>query len=281
MIYLRLLRREFRRLQQQVRYRRWSLIEMPILFCNSFPKSGTHLLTQILGGFMQLGAVVESGLPAVVTFNSINGEQRPESQILEDLKRFKPADIGYGHLHATQAIMNWLCRDGVIPYFILRDPRDVVVSHVHYITNMASTHIHHRYYTEGLHSFEDRLRISILGRDTSFPSIADRFLPFVNWMEKNEVLTLRYEEFLRDRRTTLRKVIDHALQRGFVLSANTSMDQAVIFLEQAINPQRSPTFRQGKARVWKDAFTPESTALFKDIASDLLIRLGYEKDNNW
>ena len=37
---------------------------------------------------------------------------------------------------------------GLAAYFILRDPRDVVVSHVHYITEMEPNHIHHRYYTE-------------------------------------------------------------------------------------------------------------------------------------
>jgi hypothetical protein len=57
--------------------------------------------------------------------------------------------------------------------------------------------------------------------------------------------------------------------------------KAVEELEAMINPQRSPTFRQGKSGGWKTQFSPENKAIFKDIAGDLLVRLGYEKDGNW
>jgi hypothetical protein len=32
---------------------------------------------------------------------------------------------------------------------------------------------------------------------------------------------------------------------------------------------------------WREFFTEEHKQLFKDVAGDLLVRLGYEKDNNW
>ena len=281
---LRRLRREGRRLIQIVRYRDWAMHSQPILFCNSFPKSGTHLLTQVLSGFTKLAPVVESGLPAVVTYDSSTGEQRSEADIINDLNHFKPGDIGYGHLHATAAITAWLCRDGVIPYFILRDPRDVVVSHVHYITEMAPDHIHHQYYTQDLQTFEDRLKASILGRQEMgglFPSIRERFMPYLPWLERKEVLTLHYEDFLQNRNLILRRVLEHALERGFKLSKPMLTDQAVEILSSSIDPKRSPTFRQGKAGGWKEAFTPSIKQLFKEITGDLLIQLGYEKDDQW
>jgi hypothetical protein len=83
---LRMLRREGRRLMQMTRYRAWAMHSLPILFCNSFPKSGTHLLTQVLSGFTKLAPVVESGMPAVVTYDSVTGEQRSEADIMSDLK---------------------------------------------------------------------------------------------------------------------------------------------------------------------------------------------------
>jgi hypothetical protein len=46
---------------------------------------------------------------------------------------------------------------------ILRDPRDVAVSHVHYIAEMAPNHIHHRYYHEILGTFGERLEARIAG----------------------------------------------------------------------------------------------------------------------
>ena len=133
----KLARRTLRRFNQMARYRRLSLGEVPILFANSFPKSGTHLLTQVLQGFTRLGPVVDSGLPAIVTYDGPTGEPRPAGSILNDLNRLLPGDIGYGHLHATPEIVAYLCQDSFVSYFILRDPRDVVVSHVHYVTDMA------------------------------------------------------------------------------------------------------------------------------------------------
>jgi hypothetical protein len=135
---LRLIRWRLRRANQWQRYRR---LDAPVLFGNSFPKSGTHLLTQVLAGFSQLGPVVNSGLPAVTVFEGSSGIQRSINSILSEVNRLRPGDIGYGHLHAFPEIISVLCREGVVPYFILRDPRDVVVSHVFYVTEKAAKHV--------------------------------------------------------------------------------------------------------------------------------------------
>src|SRR5512136_1641109 len=84
-LQLRLIRRALRRLVQSVRYRR-SFDGIPVLFANSFPKSGTHLLTQVLQGFPAIGPAVDSGLPAIVTFRPDTGQQRPVENILHDLQ---------------------------------------------------------------------------------------------------------------------------------------------------------------------------------------------------
>ena len=39
--------------------------------------------------------------------------------------------------------------------------------------------------------------------------------------------------------------------------------------------------RKGIAGDWKNVFTGEDKRIFKEVAGDLLIRLGYEKDSNW
>ena len=50
----------------------------------------------------------------------------------------------------------------------------------------------------------------------------------------------------------------------------------------ACNARRaSATFRSGKTGEWKKYFKDEHKKIFKDIAEDLLIRLGYERDLNW
>lgn len=279
----RLLRRLLRRLAQAVRNRRVSLAGVPVLFANSFPKSGTHLLTQVLQGFPQLGPAVESGLPAIVTFEGDSGRARAVREILADLQRLLPGDIAYGHVHALPEAVDFLCQPGYCAYFILRDPRDVVVSHVHYVTEMEPDHIHHRYYTQTLTSFDERLRTSILGLpdpDIPFPDIRARFAPYLGWLERPEVLVLHYEEFITDRQAALGQVLDHAERRGFPL--HCARPEAIQILSDSIDPQRSPTFRSGKIGGWRRQFSPEHTRLFKEVTGDLLIRLGYvERDDDW
>lgn len=265
-----------------LRWRRLSLSGIPILFANSFPKSGTHLLTQVLQGFPLIGPAVNSGLSAVVTFEGDSGRERPPARILADLQRLLPGDIGYGHLHALPEVVDLLCREGYAAFFILRDPRDVVVSHVHYVTEIETNHIHHRYYTEILQNFEQRLRVSILGlpdEKIPFPNISQRFAPYLGWLERPEVLSLRFEDFITNRQECLEEVLDHAVRRGFLCAMDRPA--ALKILTDSIDPLRSPTFRSGKIGGWKSQFSPENKALFKEVAGDLLLRLGYEQDPGW
>lgn len=278
----RLLRRGLRRAAQRWRYRRLDLRSMPVLFANSFPKSGTHLLTQVLHGFTRLGPAVNSGLPAIVSFQGDSGWARSMEDILCDLRRLRPGDIAYGHLHAGPEVLSFLGQDGFATYFLMRDPRDVVVSHVHYVTEMAPHHAHHHYYTEVLHNFEQRLQASIMGRSdwsAPFPDVGERFRPYLGWLESSNVLSLRYEDFLHDRSATLGKILDFSVARGFPLDRDR--DQAIMILESAIDPQNSPTFRRGSTGGWRDYFTADHKTMFKNVAGELLIQLGYEENHDW
>lgn len=276
---LRLVRWRARRARQWLRFHR---LDAPVLFGNSFPKSGTHLLTQVLAGLTQFGPAVDSGLPPVVNFDGASGQPLPLFEIMGQLTRLRPGDISYGHLHAYPEVLDLLCRLGWAVYFIYRDPRDVVVSHVHYVTEMASEHVHHDYYLNQLYSFDERLKVSILGRpelDIPFPGIAQRFAPYLPWLERPEVLPLRYEDFITQPLETIGQVFDHAVARGFHTSL--ARREAISCLLAAIDPKRSPTFRSGKVGGWRQHLNGENRSLFKQQAGELLIVLGYEKDHNW
>jgi len=277
---LRRLRYRARRLAYRLRHGRTNT---PIFFVNSFPKSGTHLLLQAVRGFSQLGPVMYSGLPATTMFDAFSGERLSEEAVAAQLSRLSDGDIGYGHVFAEPRLVDSLCRPGMISYFIYRDPRDVVVSHVHYVTEIWTSHVHHDYYANKLQNFDERLRASILGRpeltEIDFPGIRERFEPYLRWLDRSEVLALRFEDFVRYKEETLEKILAHAASRGF--NPRIDHERALEIMAQAIDPEQSPTFRSGKVGGWREHFTDEHTALFKKVTGDLLVRLGYEKNVDW
>ena len=90
---------------------------------------------------------------------------------------------------------------------------------------------------------------------------------------------LRFEDFITRRGETIANVLDHALRGGFPISHQPGNCHK--HLANSIDPQRSPTFRSGKVGGWRAQFTPEHIQLFKEVAGDLLVRLGYEQDDDW
>ena len=143
--------------------------------------------------------------------------------------------------------LNFLLHKRCCAYFMLRDPRDVVISHVHYVTKIEPNHVHHDYYANVLQNFDERLKTSILGRPEAvnpFPDISGRFAPFMEWLNQPEVLTLKYEDFLENRRMAVKRVLSHAINRGF--KPFMEEDQAVELLESMINPQTVTDFSAGQ-----------------------------------
>jgi len=255
-------------------------IDLPILLGISFPKSGTHLLDQILLGFAKVAPYSKRLHSFYAEYGGESGIQHDPGQAFHWLDSLQPRDIASAHLFAPPDVVTRVTSSNFIPYFIFRDPRDVVVSHVFYITDMESRHAHHAYY-QSLPDFDARLKVSILGRqdtDIEFPDIAERFAPYLDWLNQPEVLTIHFEDLINDQAQTLTRIMEHFLAR---VPLQTSRDLILDSLESAIDPTKSPTFRSGKTGEWKKHFTSEHKKIFKDVGGDLLIRLGYEKDNDW
>lgn len=253
---------------------------LPVLLGISFPKSGTHLLDQILLGFSKAAPYARRLHSFYAEYEGESGVKRAPEQALHWLDSLSPRDVASAHLFARPDAVARVCSQKFIPYFIFRDPRDVVVSHVFYVTEMEARHVHHAYY-QSLPDFDARLKVSILGRqDTNieFPNIAERFAPYLGWLDQPEVLTIHFEDLINDRAATLTRILDHFLAR---VPLQTPRQLILASLESAINPTKSPTFRSGKTGEWKKYFTDEHKKIFKDVAGDLLIRLGYEKTNDW
>jgi hypothetical protein len=244
------------------------------------PKSGSHLLTQILGGLTEVGPFVDPGFPPVNRSES-NHPLSPE-KILKNLRDMRPGDIRYGYVHASEPYLSLLTQPNRATIFIYRDPRDMLVSHVFYATDMYEGHGMHSYYTENLSTMEERINAAIMGVSKpgfELANVKQRYQSYSGWLDQPEVLCLKYEDLILDRDSTLSQLLDFLETRGSV--PIFPRREAIGILKRFIFPQKSGTFRKGIPGNWREHFTDANKTHFIQVAGDLLVQLGYEEDGDW
>lgn len=280
---------------------------MPVVFGNAMPKSGSHLINQVLQGLTRIGPFVNPGFPPVN--RTEENRKLPDEAVLANIRRMRPGDIGYGYIGAQEPFLSTLTQPQYATIFVYRDPRDMIISHIFYATQMHAGHWMHQYYTETLHTMEERIQAAIQGVQepgSELTPVRRRYETYLGWLDQPAVLSLRFEELILNREVALGRILDYVEQRGIGLqtanvvatkdendlsgrvvrnnsSRSTSAQRAwaVAELSKAIAPHKSGTFRKGQPGNWKEHFTDANKALFKELVGDLLIHLGYEQDNNW
>jgi hypothetical protein len=254
--------------------------ERPPVLANSFPKSGTHLLDQIVAGLpdrVNYGAFLSS------MTSSFQLRPRSPESTRRYIRRSLPGEIVRAHLFHDPSYDEELQRHNFVHYFIYRDPRDVVVSASHYLRHMNPWHRMSRTF-RALPSDEDGILLSIEGlpegsRRAQLPSVAARFHWYAGWLNSPNVCAIRFESLVGpERDSQLERVVDFYASRT---ASPLDREATLASVRAHIAPEKSHTFRQGKGGGWRDAFTPRLKDAFKRVAGDLLIRLGYERDNSW
>jgi hypothetical protein len=262
------------------RWKRLTFDEAPPIFGNSKPKSGSHLLLQILDGLTRIMPYAYVAAEPVRTI-AREGRRKTEEEILAELNGIPRGVIGWGYVEATPENVAFLCQPDRVNYFIYRDPRDMLVSQVFFATDMHEEHGMHAYY-QSLPDFRERLKVAITGIDREglkMVSVKQRYEGVFEWLEQPSVMCIRFEDLINNRDTTLNSMLDEVEKTGYKIP--TPREKALEVLVEAIQPKKSHTFRSGKAGGWKEYFAEEHKSLFKDVAGDLLVRLGYEENNDW
>ena len=266
--------------QAILRWKRFSFNDAPPVFGNSKPKSGSHLLLQILNGFTKIMPYRYVDADPIRTITK-DGRRRASDEILSDLKNIPNGVIGWGYLEATKENASFLTSSGRVNYFIYRDPRDMLISQVFFATDMYEEHGMNAYY-KSLPDFGARLKVAITGIDQDglrMVSVKQRYAGVFQWLEQKNVMCIRFEELINNRDATLNAMLDEVQRTGYKIP--TPREEAMKILADAIQPKKSHTFRSGKTGGWREHFTDKHKKLFKDVAGDLLVRLGYEKNNDW
>ena len=269
-----------RRALVRLRWGAQAVAKTPAVLGNAMPKSGSHLIIQVLQGLVRLGPFVNPGFPPVNRDEA--NCKLPDEAILDNILRMRHGDIGYGYLQARQPFIEALTRPGLANVFVYRDPRDMIVSHVFYATEMYAGHGMHDYYTEVLGSMEERINTAIRGVEedgAELSSVREKYLNYLGWLDVPGVLYLRFEDLIQDQDQALGSLLEYLENRGF--RSGSSRQEAIGTLKSAIAPRKSGTYRKGQPGNWREHFTPANKILFKEVAGDILIQLDYERDNNW
>jgi hypothetical protein len=277
---LKVIRWMGRRIMVARQYGLETLRSAPMVFGNAMPKSGSHLLTQILSGLTCLGPFVDPGFPPVN--RSEANLPLSSNVVMKNIQAMRPGDIRYGYIHAEEPFLSLLTQPDRATIFIYRDPRDMLVSHVFYATEMNLQHGMHSYYTENLTTMEERINAAIAGvaePGYELANVRQRYDSYWGWFEQPAVLRLRYEDLILEREAALGLLLDHLESHGF--STKLTRREALATLVRSIAPGKSGTFRKGQPGNWREYFTELNKDTFHQVAGDLLVALGYETDRNW
>jgi hypothetical protein len=255
-------------------------VDGPKVFANSVPKSGTNLLTHSLSQFPMLRPSFEH-----VTMNS---NRRDGVEELErKARRTGRGQYTSGHVFYTGSNAEIVERHGLRQVLMVRDPRDVVTSHFHYVTEKNTEHRLTAHY-RSLPDDDARLMASIRGvsgehtRDGDrLESIGEWMDAFLAWRAKPYVTVVRFEDLIgpqgggdADRqREAIESVADH-------LDVSLSTAERDHVAENTFSTGSS-TFRKGLIGDWRNHFTPDHVSAFKREANEWLVELGYEDGPDW
>lgn len=244
----------------------------PPVLANSVPKSGTHLLIQVLGS---LPGARDWGL-FLATTPSFRFRELPAASLARRVRRMADGELAGAHLHHDPAVAEAIRRRGAVHFLIYRDPRDVVVSEAHYLTHMNRWHRLHRHF-QSLPDEQSRIRLAVEGLPPEsglpYPPIGERYARFLGWLEDPATCAVRYEALAgTERLSEVARIVAHWCDAtGYGQPARALVSAA----RDAINPDASHTFRRGVVGGWRESMDEETLACFYRHAGGLLERLGY------
>ncbi|NBD36484.1 MAG: hypothetical protein GVY30_10880 [Chloroflexi bacterium] len=207
-------------------------------------------------------------------------------ELQQKLARVHRGSFIKAHVNFTQEYYELVHSLDFSTILILRDPRDLAVSLLHWATHINKQH-RLRPYLLNLADDSQRLSAIIEGvsaedlqQKRELESIGKFVGIFLPWRD-HKSCTVRFEDLIgpagggnsKLQRNTIQKI---ALHLDIPLS-----EEEVDQLADNLFSRSSRTFRKGQIGDWRNHFTSEHKKTFKKVAGQLLIDLGYERDLDW
>jgi len=268
----------------------------PRVILLSPPKSGTHLLSDCLalmpkmmfsGRRLALREYYAPGKP-----NGGRSDPPKATRALDEnrIRRFL-GGCPQGMFVTTHAPFHPTLRDliGDLRFkqvLLLRDPRDVVVSNMFFTKHRPDVQ-YHEYYVEVLKSDEERIMATIRGfgqhEGTDHPreSIREMFEGYTPWLDDPSTLVVRFEDLVGPRGGGVSAKQLEEIKRIADFVERPISNEHAKRLAHNMYSRTSLTYRKGIIGDWQNHFTEDHRRVFKRVAGDILITLGYEKSTEW
>ena len=216
------------------------------------------------------------------------------------------------HLPYHQSVADLITKNNIKVIFIIRDPRDQVCSKSFTLKNQPKQdhnkdmhpsnykpkrppNIHQKYKNWHINDIITSVikTESMLEKYVCYHEYKDFYNNFENitganglyslytpWIEHPQVYTVKFEDLIGpDGGGSLESQLIEIINIANHIGISLSKEEAHAIASSLFG--NSPTFRKGQIGDWKNHFTEEHKELFKKIAGQLLIDLGYESDFNW
>ena len=245
------------------------------LLINSMPKSGTHLVASQVAQLPRLrysGIVLTQDRYAEAPIGKGGRENYDPAELARAIRRVPRGSFANGHL-VYDPVTESILRSSAIPVVhIVRDPRDALVSLVHYIEAFKS-HPRHSELMQQFPDREGRLRALLRGYGPSdygpgIDSFPDRVRMFSPW---GKVLpTVKYESF--STAGPEREFSQNLILRQLGYFPRPELREA---MDKGVGNGWSATFREGASQQWRRDLSAELQDEIETDLSSVVFELGY------
>lgn len=241
----------------------------PRILTVTMPKSGTNLLQRIL---VLHPALSRAWLPTLGRRNA-----KKWSRPSDLFTPIRPGKIVSSHFDFDESLARLMSEDlGYKILLMVRDPRDAVISDMHYILTWPGHSQKDQF--AALPDDKARLLELIEGRN-GVRNIRDQILRFSDWTKFAH--TIRFEDAVGSggggsdsaQLAVVKGVFDYI---GLPLTEAEARSIAA-----NARSGKTQTFRTGRIRNWETVYDQEVKDAFRNVAGDLLIDLGYETGTDW
>ena len=256
---------------------------------NSLPKAGTNLLAKAVAlfpGIRRTEGVHQIFAPALndseengktIPYGIDSPRKIPLKKMENVFKQIKNGSFGIVHLPYSETVNTILLKRRIRTVLILRDPRDVVVSHARYVAKSPDHFLYNHY-----HALSDSERImrsiqGVIFQDPDHPvllNIYDRYHHLLDWMDSPTNYTTFFEKLVgpngggsrESQLIELRNIGEHL---------ELSYDRGTIEKVADLLFGGTGTFHRGLIGSWRHHFSKVHESAFNQIAGSLLKKFDF------